>query len=220
MAIPTLYGGCLFRSRLEANWGAFFDLLGIRWNYEPPELDAKGSRGHIPDFSLLLPAGRILASIKPMHSFQELEEFGREKLSLVRWEGEWVALGAAAPVPDSEDGNCAIGLVSQRTGPDRSAADWGRAWLGTCQNPHTSPHFSLQHSHGSHACLSCGWNPARLNGWMGRMDARNGVETIWRAASNAVMWRRPMMGRPINPFADRLPGPSWDTQGRPRWDLL
>ncbi|MEA2669684.1 MAG: hypothetical protein QOJ33_2618, partial [Chloroflexota bacterium] len=30
-AIPTTYDGVNFRSRLEAKWAAFFDLLGWRW---------------------------------------------------------------------------------------------------------------------------------------------------------------------------------------------
>lgn len=219
-SIPTLYGGCLFRSRLEANWAAFFDLLGIRWLYEPPELEAKEARGHIPDLSLIFPRGRILASVKPYYNFDELQKFGSEKLWKVGWDGEWLVLGAAAPVPDTSDDNCAIGLVSSRTGPEKDAADWGHAWLGTCPNLTASPHFSIQHGHADHACLSCGWNPGRLNGWTGRVNARNSVENVWRAAGQAVMWRRPQTGRPMNPFADRLPGPTWDSQGRPRWDLM
>jgi hypothetical protein len=43
--IPTIYKGVQFRSRLEAKWAAFFDLLGWRWHYEPLDLD-----GWIPDF--------------------------------------------------------------------------------------------------------------------------------------------------------------------------
>jgi hypothetical protein len=43
--IPTTYSNTNFRSRLEARWAAFFDLIGWRWVYEP--LDAGG---YIPDF--------------------------------------------------------------------------------------------------------------------------------------------------------------------------
>jgi hypothetical protein len=43
--IPTIYNGVQFRSRLEAKWAAFFDLLGWHWHYEPLDLD-----GWIPDF--------------------------------------------------------------------------------------------------------------------------------------------------------------------------
>src|SRR5690242_16488708 len=31
----TYYGGCEFRSRIEARWAVVFDTLGIDWVYEP-----------------------------------------------------------------------------------------------------------------------------------------------------------------------------------------
>ncbi len=62
-AIETRYAGHLFRSRLEARWAAFFDLVGLQWEYEP--FDAAG---YIPDFlvqggSLQQPP--ILIEVKP-----------------------------------------------------------------------------------------------------------------------------------------------------------
>jgi hypothetical protein len=43
--IPTTYRGARFRSRLEARWAAFFDLVEWSWVYEPFDAD-----GWIPDF--------------------------------------------------------------------------------------------------------------------------------------------------------------------------
>lgn len=43
--IPTRYRQARFRSRLEARWARFFDLIGWRWTYEPLDAD-----GYIPDF--------------------------------------------------------------------------------------------------------------------------------------------------------------------------
>src|SRR5688572_28456221 len=43
--IPTTYRETRFRSRLEARWAAFFDLIGWSWTYEPFDAD-----GWIPDF--------------------------------------------------------------------------------------------------------------------------------------------------------------------------
>lgn len=73
-AIPTMYAGVQFRSRLEARWAAFFDLLGWEWEYEPIDL-----KGWIPDFLL---RGRsslpcfdwanvegVLVEVKPCISF-------------------------------------------------------------------------------------------------------------------------------------------------------
>ncbi len=60
-AIPTLYRGVQFRSRLEAKWAAFFDAMGWPWQYEPFDL-----AGWIPDFLI----GRhIVAEIKPVTSY-------------------------------------------------------------------------------------------------------------------------------------------------------
>lgn len=60
-AIPTTYQGVRFRSRLEARWAAFFDLLGFRWNYEPYDLNRWA-----PDFELKTRGGgRVLVEVKP-----------------------------------------------------------------------------------------------------------------------------------------------------------
>jgi hypothetical protein len=57
--IPTVYAGRQFRSRLEARWAAFFDLMRWRWEYEPFDLP-----GWIPDF--LLCEEDILVEVKPV----------------------------------------------------------------------------------------------------------------------------------------------------------
>lgn len=49
--IPTTYRRTRFRSRLEARWAAFFDLIGWTWTYEPFDAD-----GWIPDFLIEGPA--------------------------------------------------------------------------------------------------------------------------------------------------------------------
>jgi hypothetical protein len=51
-SIPTRYRGTEFRSRLEARWAAFADLVGWKWRYEPIDLN-----GWIPDFWFGLPCG-------------------------------------------------------------------------------------------------------------------------------------------------------------------
>jgi hypothetical protein len=46
-AIPTVYRGIRFRSRLEARWAVWFDALGLDWTYEPP---TRGGVAYQPDF--------------------------------------------------------------------------------------------------------------------------------------------------------------------------
>lgn len=48
-AIPTIYGGIQFRSRLEVKWAMFFDQLGEAWDYEA-EGYTNGGQRYLPDF--------------------------------------------------------------------------------------------------------------------------------------------------------------------------
>lgn len=57
--IPTTYRGTRFRSRLEARWAAFFDLIEWDWVYEPFDAD-----GWIPDF-LIQGKAHFLVEVGP-----------------------------------------------------------------------------------------------------------------------------------------------------------
>lgn len=67
-AHPTMYNGVQYRSRLEARWAAFFDLIGWKHEYEPIDLP-----GWSPDFRVVFPCGHsecdgsheLLVEIKP-----------------------------------------------------------------------------------------------------------------------------------------------------------
>ena len=70
VGIPTLYKDIQFRSRLDARWAAFFDLLGWDWAYEPIDLP-----GWIPDFVLFsLMCQDVFVEVKPISSFKEFED--------------------------------------------------------------------------------------------------------------------------------------------------
>lgn len=55
-AIPTEYGGVTFRSRLEASWAEWFDMLMMPWEYEPCVLTTPIGR-YIPDFFVAIAPG-------------------------------------------------------------------------------------------------------------------------------------------------------------------
>lgn len=59
-AHPTRYAGTQFRSRHEATWAAFFDLLGWAWDYEPFDLN-----GWVPDFIIHGKYRDVLVEVKP-----------------------------------------------------------------------------------------------------------------------------------------------------------
>lgn len=51
-AIPTVYAGTEFRSRLEARWATFLDSHHIAWQYEPETITLPSGAIYVPDFRL------------------------------------------------------------------------------------------------------------------------------------------------------------------------
>jgi hypothetical protein len=68
-AIPTVYKGIEFRSRLEAKWAIMFDLLDWPWHYEPIDLDE-----YIPDFFIDFGLQQFFVEIKPAMRKEEMRE--------------------------------------------------------------------------------------------------------------------------------------------------
>lgn len=111
-AHPTLYAGVTFRSRLEATWAAFFDLSGIRWDYEPIDLE-----GWVPDFVLwvaspvyvevkpapLIPFSKTCKSLKVDSKFQGFEKAKRHRKE------NWVLLLGVRP--NDESYACGLGCL-------------------------------------------------------------------------------------------------------------
>lgn len=65
-AIPTTHNGVKYRSRLEARWAAFFDLLGWRHTYEPYDMGVWS-----PDFIVRTGCdghGAVLVEVKPIET--------------------------------------------------------------------------------------------------------------------------------------------------------
>lgn len=68
-AIETDYDAARFRSRIEARWAAFFNLIGWRYTYEPYEV-----QGWIPDFLIHGPMP-LLVEVKPYSQQYEFTEW-------------------------------------------------------------------------------------------------------------------------------------------------
>jgi hypothetical protein len=51
-AIQTFYRGTYYRSRIEARWAVFFDVLGLKHEHEPDKFELPSGR-YIPDFRVL-----------------------------------------------------------------------------------------------------------------------------------------------------------------------
>ncbi len=68
-AIPTVYHDIQFRSRQEATWALFFDVIGIKWEYEPLDFN-----GYIPDFLLTGLTRDVYVEVKPATRYEHLAE--------------------------------------------------------------------------------------------------------------------------------------------------
>ena len=90
---PTEYQGVQFRSRLEARWALFFDLVGIRWKYEI-ETFQLGKINYLPDF--YLPAINSWIEIKPKIS-KPPKEWKTKCRQVSRLHGKHVFLFAGLP---------------------------------------------------------------------------------------------------------------------------
>ncbi len=75
-SIETKYNGYKFRSRLEARWDYYFDLMEIKYEHEPEGFDFEnGSPFYIPDF--YLPQVSMWAEVKPF-------EFDEDEINKVK----------------------------------------------------------------------------------------------------------------------------------------
>lgn len=96
-AIPTVYNGVKYRSRLEARWAAFFDLLGWRHTYEPYDMGAWS-----PDFLISLKSelsSSMLVEVKPIS--QRCDETIRKMTLACRERGFFSPEGSLTPPEES-----------------------------------------------------------------------------------------------------------------------
>lgn len=166
-AIPTKYKGVQFRSRLEAKWAAFFDLLGWRWEYEP--FDRKG---WIPDF-ILLGATPVLVEVKPVHGENDpLFAATQREVERNLHDGE-EGLIVSFFLPEIS-GEPSLGWLRDDEGSWDAApvGKWGSAW-GFC---HATQSYADRIS-GNHTGNWGFPNP-------------DGLQFLWVDAGNTVQWRR------------------------------
>lgn len=111
--IPTEYAGVRFRSRLEATWAVFFDLLNWPWEYEPFDL-----HGYIPDFVLKFrkPTGPapVIVEVKPVAVLGELLDHA-DKIIKSGWKGDVLIVGSS--LFEDDFGEMVIGHAGAYTEP-------------------------------------------------------------------------------------------------------
>lgn len=175
-AIPTLYNGVEYRSRLEARWAAFFGLAGWQFQYEPFDLN-----GWIPDFMICGDA-EILVEVKPVTRFP-LEV--HEEVQRSGCDHQVLFLGCAVPVK----------RVYGEENPD-----WGPlGWLSIPRavDPFVTDAYCLRLSLDDHPafglCGNQGPSSDRITGkpcppecWHWASDEAN---DLWTQAGNLTQWK-------------------------------
>ena len=192
-AIPTRYAGVEFRSRLEARWAAFFDLMGWKWEYEPLDL-----RGYIPDFVLYLNRP-LLIEVKPYVEYEEYEE-ATAKIDASGWEEEALIVGSR--ILDGGRGGYGfeewptLGLLREccpavLTG-ERDHCWWEEAKIFHCRKCGAP---SFMHAGGSWCSRTCGCYDG--DHYLGQPGDEMVVN--FREAGNLVQWKG-RGGRPYVPY--------------------
>lgn len=190
-AIPTVYRGRKYRSRLEARWAAFFDLLGWKHEYEPYDL-GKWS----PDFLL---TGKTvegfdtstLVEVKPHTAFDPDVAAKMADACTERGREDELLLLNVAPI--LEKGWVQLGYVLCRA-PISRPPEWKPASLAWIRNTYT-PGFKTD--------IVYDWQTDEFDYWSSVLSNDGHSYTgmlapygehamgLWARASNEVQWKGP-----------------------------
>jgi hypothetical protein len=179
VSIPTNYKGVEYRSRLEARWAAFFDLIGWQHTYEPFD-----GNGYIPDF--LIHGNRpLLIEIKPANTMTQYQAPIAKIERGLRDRDEDVLILGVDPIarlaPTAGDAHPVAGLLGQRGGEmDWATAHWFRCL--ECQGT------SVFHPIMAFTGRPCGCAPFGGDSHLGYAN-RNFISYSWAEATNLVKWR-------------------------------
>ncbi|NPD67275.1 hypothetical protein HN018_06770 [Lichenicola cladoniae] len=181
-AIPTTYNGRRYRSRLEAKWAAFFDLLKWSAEYEPFDL-GKWS----PDFQIYSPESRGLIEVKPWVN-QSIETCDRVVEACCRHGfddfGDYAWLTNVAPTFESSFAH--VGWIANLREDDKT---WTPVHIGWFRSP-DEKHVSADLVHVS-SDYWVSWMRADANR-MGLddepMPQTDLVKSLWSRASNVCQW--------------------------------
>lgn len=175
-AIKTVYRGRAYRSRLEARWAAFFDLVGWRYEYEPFDLP-----GWFPDFALF-GAEEILVEVKP---YSNLDQFDREKIEramagTTKHSLEVLLLGESIWCE-----NRYLPRLGWLRETESEWIGWGDEWAGALF--HELGGLGFCHEFGSYRNRITG----EYDGDHGMGADSSHIRNLWNKAGNAVQWKPP-----------------------------
>jgi hypothetical protein len=135
-AIPTVYNGIRYRSRPEAKWAAFFDLLNWKFVYEPADFGSWS-----PDFLLVRFDGRdgYYVEVKPINAFDAETAAKMVAGSPSRRTVSLLLVGIQPFLPCGEpehqmnsewrDSGCGLGWSTLISKPELNDADWDATYV-------------------------------------------------------------------------------------------
>lgn len=181
IGMPTRYKGRQYRSRLEARWACFFDLLCWRYEYEPCDF-----AGWIPDF-VLCEAMTVFVEVKPVTLFPSEVA---AKIDASGCEDEALIVGVSLFTGDVFcDNRLCLGWLRQSMddypSPGDCVYDWNWAVFGQYS---TSSRLGFCHCMQSFADRISGCYDG---GSYGRRycDFRH-LLALWVEAGNVTQWRK------------------------------
>ena len=180
--IPTKYKGVWYRTRLEARWAVFFDLVGWHYAYEPCDLN-----GWIPDFLLSGINEEIFVEVKPLTNFHAMTVSPHiSKINKAMYSSgikqDALLLGCILPRSEWNNSNHDLGYLgeySEHFSYEGEWLSWGRAEF------HDRGGLGFCHAYQSFH-----------NRITGEYDGNGGCGSYapidkWNKAGNIVQWCKP-----------------------------
>jgi hypothetical protein len=176
--IPTRYANTQFRSRLEARWARFFDLVGWRWEYEPFDL-----AGWIPDFALIGADQTTLVEVKPVADFRDpiaVQACRKAEMAVLDSGRENEILLLGFTWPEHDDCICIGWLGEWCSADDDIGGEAGWCWVPAPF--HTLCGLGFHHAQNSYSNRITGGHDGNDGAF-----AKAPIEK-WREAGNTVQW--------------------------------
>jgi len=190
--IPTTYRYNAMRSRLEARWASFFDLIGWRWTYEP--LDAEG---YVPDF-LIHGARPFFIEVGPCITQADYEAKSAKAEAAAASLGRDLLVVGVTPIADIstnwDPGDPVAGwlgeffpatpsLDPELGGPSEDVLSFGGGMWSRCG---VCDVLAVFHDFQSYTCRPCGHYTGGHH--QGAANPRD-LEQLWAQAGSRVQWK-------------------------------
>lgn len=192
-AIETVYKNYHFRSRLEAQWAAFFDLVNWTWEYEPVDFN-----GWIPDFAIY---GKdiVYVEVKPV---VELPQDVCRKIDNSGCDKEVLLVGQANPLPPGDDWHNQIGWLREGGYEEAGKPVWW--WQSAYYGRWIGSESEAKNRKGLIGfCPEYGFFMDRITGCYdggsfgeGEVESSE-IKRFWSQAKNLTQWQPPKSDIPI-----------------------